>query len=95
MMRRLANRIGVALVVAVVLVGLGGPASPAPEQLGNEMWAVGLAANYYGDMSFGENAIYGFATTSICSGYGLAASFAFGPWGAFGFGAACSFSMLA
>ena len=61
----------------------------------DELWAIGLAANYYGDMSFAENAFYGIFSTSICSGYGLAASFAFGPWGTFGLAAACSFGLLA
>ena len=81
MMRRLAGRIGVVVAVVAVLVGLSGPVHPAADQLASEAWATGLAANYYGDMDFADNAVFGIATTSICSGYGLAASFAFGgPW---------------
>ena len=96
MMRRLVSRVGVAVVVAAVVVGLSGPADPAAAQLADEAWAIGLAANYYGNMDFVDNAVYGVMISSICTGWGIALSISmFGPLGMAGFGAACSFGTLA
>ena len=95
MTRRLANRIGVAFVVAAVLFGLSGSADSVAEQLTGGVWGTQVAADYWGNMSAPDHAVLGFFGMTICSGYGLAASFAFGPWGAFVASASCGVSMWA
>ena len=95
MMRRLANRIGVAVVVAAVFVSLGGPAEPAPERAADETWAISWAASYWGNMDRRDEMVFDFTSVSVCAGYGYAASFAFTPLGGAGFGMTCALTLMA
>ncbi len=79
---RISKWTGLAALAAVLLANV------------NTAWAIGLIASYTGEMSWGEQAIYSVATTTICTGYGFAASFAFGPGGVLALSAACGFGLL-
>lgn len=79
------KRIGLAgLAAAVLAAGAIGAAPPDGE------WAVAVAIAYNDSATTGEQVFYQITTTTICTGYGFAASLAFGPLGALGFGASCT-----
>ncbi len=58
-------------------------------------WAIGMVADRTGEMNRMEEAIYDISTAAICTGYGFAASFAFGPWGVLALAGVCTFGFIA
>lgn len=70
-MMRFSKRLGVAVLLAVLAVGVVGVVGGMDAQ-----FAIGSAAELGGN----ESMIYGFFTNVICTGYGAAAGYAFGFW---------------
>jgi hypothetical protein len=77
------------LIVLVVLCAMATAVTPGVSPVdGAPEWSAGYFADWEGTVPNRED-IYNFISGAGCWGYGLAASFAFGPFGAGALGGSC------
>lgn len=98
MLTRLGRRTGGAVVLVAALAAAVTLSSTIPvTRAPNGTFAISTAADYYGGDGYSstDETIFEAFGVGICAGYGFAASLAFGPLGAAGFGVSCAFTMFA